>query len=102
MGLELLFARDSVAPEGYTFSIDGDLNQMGEQQQFLRHIFIDVQQSGVVPVIKSEDVKRALTAIFGSRVPGWWHYKSKYIELGICTAEEFKSALEIQVKRNKE
>jgi len=103
MGLELLLFRDSVASQDFNFYIQGDLNQMGLQRRFLQtSCFIEVQQSDVRPVIKQEDVKRALISIFNDKIEGWWHYLDKYIELNICTKEQFNEELKLSVKRNRE
>ena len=98
MGLELFLFRDSVAPQGFNFRIQGDLNQMGIQREHLQN-FIEVQQSDVTPVIKQEDVEQALTSIFNNKIEGWWHYLNKYIELNICTKEQFDEELMLSVKR---
>jgi hypothetical protein len=100
MGIELLLFRDSTAPQGFDFYIQGDLNQMGLQRKHLQtRCFIEVQQSDVRPVIKQEDVKRALTSIFNNKIEGWWHYIDKYIELEICTKEQFDEELKLSVER---
>lgn len=79
--------------QGYAFSLTGDLCQMVSQKNFLlEHGFI-IGQSDVYPLIKEEDLKPSLTAIWEYKVEGWWHYCKKYVELGICTEEEFKEAL---------
>jgi hypothetical protein len=90
------------APKEYTFYLSGDLSQMSSQKVFLCNQGFDVSQSDVYPVLKEEDVPRALKLIYQNRVEGWWHYKERYVKLSICTAEEFDTALEIQCSRNKE
>ena len=73
---------------------DGDLLQMSAQKEFLRGYGIDVGQSDVYPVVYSEeDFKRSLELIWAGRVEGFWHYKAKYIEYGICTSEQFDEKL---------
>lgn len=89
------------APAEYTFYLSGDLCQMSTQKGFLCNQGFDVSQRDVHPVLKEEDVPRALKLIYQNRVEGWWNYKEKYVKLSICTAEEFDTALEIQCSRSK-
>ena len=78
-------------------------------------MFFLLQRNVVVPVTENEQAKllcafwkaeklltfslysctkkAALESIYLNRVPGWWHYKEKYVEVGICTAEEFDKVL---------
>ena len=93
-------AQEAKASPEYTFYIKGDLCQMSSQGSFLKKYGFSVSQSNVYPVIKEEDVPKALRLIYESRVEGWWHYKEKYTELGICTPEEFDEALKIQCDRS--
>lgn len=99
MGIELLLAKDCKAPEGYTFTLSGDLNQMSEQRRHLRDLGFQVEQSGVYPIIQEKDKRMALTALYNNRIPGWWHYCKEYFELGICAKEEFKMAYLNEVER---
>lgn len=87
--------------EEFTFYMGGDLSQMSKQESHLHSIGVETTHSDVFPVIKGVDVKRALESIFKNRVEGWWHYQSKYEELGICSAEEFDSALDERVKADR-
>lgn len=75
------------------FLLDGDLNQMSIQRNFLLSRGFEVLQNNVYPSLSKEDLKRALTLIWQQNVAGWWHYQKKYEELEICTAEEFKNKL---------
>lgn len=95
----LATASEAKAPREYTFYLSGDLCQMSSQGRFLISQGFRVSQSNVYPVLKEEDVPNALKRIYECRVEGWWHYKEKYVELKICTAEEFDTALEIQCRR---
>lgn len=79
--------------QGYAFSLTGDLCQMVSQKNFLLERGFTIGQSDVYPLIKEEDVKIALTAIWEYKVEGWWHYDKKYYELKICTKEQFDKAL---------
>lgn len=79
--------------ENFTFFLDGDLCQMGTQREFLSSRGIKTQQCNVYPCLKKSDVKRALSLIWEFRVPGWWHYKSFYIQHEICTEEQYINRL---------
>ena len=72
------------------FLLNGDLNQMSTQRTFLLSRGFEVLQNNVYPSIKQDDVKRALTLIWEQNIVGWWNYREKLEELGICTKEEFK------------
>lgn len=77
----------------FSFFLGGDLNQMSAQRNFLNSRGITTKQNDVYPCLKQEDVEKALTLIWTQRVEGWWHYKDKYVEHNICTAEEFDTRL---------
>ena len=77
----------------YAFLLSGDLCQMSTQEDFLRAQGFDVARRNVYPALKSEDVERALRLIWERRCDGWWNYEHKYVELGICTKEEYDEAL---------
>jgi len=83
--------------EGYDFCLTGDLCQMRDQKRFLKERGFKVGQINVYPALKSEDVLKALTLIWKCKITGWWHYQSKYEELGICTEEEFGKRLHKEV-----
>jgi hypothetical protein len=100
-GIGLLANLDNERPEEYTFTIDGDLNQMAEQMIHLERAGFDVKKSNVYPVLKGSDKKAALTSIYAHRVAGWWHYKKEYAEFGICSNEEFDRELSAQVERER-
>lgn len=93
---DLLSSAGSNAPKEYDFSVQGDLCQMGAQKEFLQKRGFDLRQSDVYPVLKEEDKKDALEAIWNARVEGWWHYKETMVKLGICTAEDWDTALNVQ------
>jgi len=95
----LATSASSKASEDYKFYLSGDLCQMSSQKEFLRNRGFNVAQSNVYPVLKNEDAPAALKAIFECKIEGWWHYKEKYIELKICTSEEFDTELQIQCER---
>lgn len=87
--------------EEYTFYLKGSLSQMSEQEAHLRRIGVEATHSDVYPVIKEADVERSLRSIYICKVDGWWHYQEKYIALGICTQQEFESALHEQARADK-
>ena len=93
--LDLLMsaAAKEQAPPEYSFSLQGDLNQMGIQKAFLLARGYDIKMSDVYPCVKREDEEGALWAIWESRVPGWWHYQKKMEKYGICTLEEWNAEL---------
>lgn len=75
----------------FTFFLEGDLNQMSTQRQFLNNRGIITKQNNVYPCLKEEDVPKALKLILVNRIEGWWHYKDKYIKHNLCTEEELKT-----------
>lgn len=91
-------ASDAKAASGFTFYCSGDLCQMSAQESALRSSGIEVQRSNVYPVIKEEDVSKALKIFWDRKVEGWWHYKEDFVKHNICTAEEFNKTLMHQVE----
>lgn len=79
--------------------LNGDLNQMYTQENFLRNRGISVTVDGGIPMVKTEDYERSIRAIYGNRIIGWWNYKESLISLGICTEEEFVKELKWLVER---
>ena len=73
--------------------LEGDLNQMVVQKNYLQDIGFVLNQVGVYPVVKRENVKRVLYTLWFNKIDGWWNYYSKFIDYAICTEEEFTSAL---------
>jgi len=74
--------------------VAGEKKIFFSQKDFLQQRGFEVGQSDVYPTLKEKDVKAALQSIWTYRVEGWWHYEKKYIELGICTQEQYDKALE--------
>lgn len=75
-------------------SLNGDLNQMALQKDFLVGQGLDLGQSDVYPIVRTEeDWKRALGLFWRYKVQGWWHYEAHYVKYNICTKEEFARAL---------
>ena len=73
----------------YTFYLTGDLCQMSAQKRFLIDRGISVQQNNVYPCVRECDKKKALQMIWDSKCEGYHHYDKEYVELGICTKDEF-------------
>ena len=92
---------DSKASEEYNFSMRGDLGQMSAQASFLDRHNIPIQYSNVYPVIRSCDVKDALQLIWDSKCEGYHHYDKEYMELSICTKEEFDEYFTESIERQK-
>lgn len=91
--LELMSCRGSEAPNDYNFQLRGDLDCMGIQKKALQYSGINVLQSDVYPVIREVDKISSLRRIWDSLIKGWWHYKEEMIEGGICSAEEWETAI---------
>jgi len=96
-----LFRQRKTRRVRHTFYLSGDLSQMSAQGRFLRGRGFSVEQNNVYPCVTPEDKQAALQAIWDARCDGWWHYQREYVELGICTAEEFKEALDIRCARSR-
>jgi hypothetical protein len=95
----LATANKAKASDEYTFYLAGDLCQMAEQDSFLKNQGFSLGRSDVYPLLKECDVFRALNLIYEYKVTGWWNYKDRYVKYNICTANEFKKALEIQCSK---
>jgi hypothetical protein len=84
------------------YLLKGDLRQMSIQGEFLRNRGIDARATGGnVGVCSEEDYKKSLRLIWSNKVEGWWNYKDDLLKYGICQAERFDSALNIECERNK-
>ena len=68
---------------------DGDLNQMGLQKRSLKDAGFEITQEDVFPVVKKDDIEKALLHLYLNKIEGWWNYEDRYIKYGICTKEEF-------------
>ena len=77
----------------HTVYLDGDLCQMAAQATFLRNHGIDVEFNNVYPCVKESEKQEAFEFIWKYKCNGWWNYETQYIELNICTKEEFKQTL---------
>jgi hypothetical protein len=75
-------------------TIDGDLNQISAQRRFLSVEGFNFKVVGVFPVVAAENVKEVLTRIWRFKVDGWWHYKERYIQNGVCTEEQYNETLQ--------
>ena len=82
---------------GFLFLLNGDLNQMGIQDRFLRSRGFTIGRRDVYPALRTkEEFNTAIKAIWESRIAGWWHYRKKLVENGVCTEEQFKQALDFE------
>jgi hypothetical protein len=101
-GLMAHAVNKSSAPE-YGHSLNGDLNQMGIQGEVLRAQGFDVRHNDVYPCLRTtEDFKRALQLFWDRETEGWWNYRERMIEYGICTEETWKAKLDAYCERRKE
>ena len=74
-------------------TLQGDLNQMYTQREFLQRHGFKVTMDGGIPLIESVDYESAVRKIYESCEIGWWNYQEYLIENGICTQEEFWNKL---------
>lgn len=81
------------AGEEYSFSLEGDLQQMSSQKVVLISKGFDIKQRDVYPSLRICDKKPALKVIWESKVSGWFHYMKDMVELGVCTEDEWKEAI---------
>lgn len=90
-------AIDERSDDGFHFLLDGDLNQMGIQERFLRDRGFAVGRRNVYPALKTEEeFNDAIKAIWKSRTSGWWQYRRQLVKNNVCTEEEFKQALDFE------
>ena len=87
--------------EKYSVYLAGDLCQMSAQSDFLKAHGIDVKFNNVYPCVKECDKKEVFQLIWHHKCDGWWHYDKQYVELGICTKEEFRRTLTKQCEDKK-
>lgn len=73
--------------------LQGDLDQMYRQKDFLEREGYCVSMDGGIPVIDSVDYERAIRDIYEKSVAGWWNYREELLLAQICTAEEFAEKL---------
>lgn len=68
----------------------GDLCQMASQASLLRNYGFCIIMSNVYPTVKTEEEYiKAINLIYTMKCEGWWHYKDRLIENGICTKYEY-------------
>ncbi len=86
------------------FQLQGDLCQMASQKIALQHMGYTFN-STIPPDITGSNfggtIKGALQLIWENSMDGWWNYKDELIKENICTEEEFKETLRIQVENKK-
>ena len=73
--------------------LNGDLNQMYTQMDFLRGRGTSVTVKGGIPMVKSEDYESSIRAIYENDISGWWNYGGELISHVVCTKEEFTKRL---------
>jgi len=81
-------------------SLQGDLNHMYAQMDFLRRELYDVKIEDGIPLVKSEDYENAVRDIYERNIIGWWNYKDFLLSKGICTEEEYFKKLRRRVNGN--
>jgi hypothetical protein len=69
--------------------LKGDLLQMSSQDTHLIFQGIPTRRVDVYPVVNAENRNRALYILWTDSVDGWWLYEEEFIELGLCTHEEY-------------
>lgn len=80
--------------KGFEFFLSGDLSQMLTQGEFLRDKGFVVGQVDVYSALRTQkEYDKAITLIWEDKIAGWWHYRERLVELGVCTEEEFKEAI---------
>jgi len=55
----------------------------------------------VYPVVCGAEIVPALKYLFERKVDGWWGQQDSLEKYGICTSEEFTSALDWEVEKQK-
>ena len=93
---------DDERNDDYSVYLKGDLHQMNNQEQFLSHYGISVKFNNVYPCVRPCDTEITFRLLWDNKCDGWWHYASQYVELGICTQEEFSEVLTQQVVKRLE
>jgi hypothetical protein len=79
---------------GFSFTLSGDLAGMGAQKEFLLSQGFEVGQLDCYPALRTEgDFTRAIKAIFEKRIEGWWNYERDLVDRGVCTRDEYLTAL---------
>ncbi len=74
-------------------TLRGDLCQIMAQAQILSWEGFALESSDVYRIVPAEAVEQALLLIWQRKIEGWWHYECLYVEHGICTSEEYRTAL---------
>lgn len=94
MGVMSLIAGAKANNDTVKFTLDGDLHQMFQQENFLQERGFKTGRLNVyVGLYTEEDYKKALAAIWEFKCPGWWHYREQYVKYGICPASEFQDTV---------
>lgn len=86
----LVQAKKNECNEEYSVYLNGDLCQMSAQAKFLKSFGgIDVKFNGVYPCVRPCDKEETFKLFWKYKCEGWWNYENEYVELKICTKEEF-------------
>lgn len=91
--LDMLYqAKRNECNEEYSVYLNGDLYQMSAQARFLKSFGgIDVKFNNVYPCVRPCDKEKTFKLMWKYKCEGWWHYENEYVELKLCTNEEFKT-----------
>jgi len=93
LGGVLNAALNDTRDEGFTFLLMGDLRTMSEMEAFFRKNGFEVGHQNVYPALREQDIERALRLLWERKYVRWCpQFRSKLIELGICTDEQFVAA----------
>lgn len=99
----LMKAKTGATAKDYKFFLDGDLRQMSAQGDYLRNRGFDVAFNNVYPCLHTEEeFKRALGLFYSCGVEGWWNYREKLINYGICTKEDYTKKLDAWCEKTRQ
>ena len=81
------------------YKLNGDLDQMYEQMEFLKFRGFNVDMKDNIPSISESDYPQAIKLIYFYYIGGWWNYKDELILLKICTIEQFEERLGLKYEQ---
>lgn len=87
-------AKKNERHDDYSIYLDGDLCSMSAQKDFLIGHGVSVKFNNVYPCVRECDKERTFQLMWKYKCDGWWLYSKQYLELDICTKEEFKDTLD--------
>ena len=73
------------------FNLIGDMNQLRSQIETLTSMGLEVVDEVLAT---AEDFLEALMIIWLFEPAGFWYYKNLLIKFGICTKDEFQTAVD--------